>query len=51
MTVDCLKSFRQRSRLEIETIGDVAPSDDGRFEATGTWTSESAIDALEPDHH
>ena len=34
----------------LQACGDVLPSDDGRFEATGTSTFESAIDALEPDH-
>jgi hypothetical protein len=34
----------------LQACGDVIPSDDGRFEATGTSTFESAIDALEPDH-
>ena len=33
----------------LQAYGDVVHSDDGRFEATGTSTFESAIEALEPD--
>jgi glyoxylase-like metal-dependent hydrolase (beta-lactamase superfamily II) len=33
----------------LQACGDVAPSDDGRFQATGTSTFELAIDALKPD--
>jgi len=35
----------------LQDCGDVAPSTDGGFQATGTSTFESAIDTLEPDHH
>jgi hypothetical protein len=33
----------------LQACGDVIPADDGKFEATGTSTFESAIDALEPE--
>jgi hypothetical protein len=32
----------------LQACGDVAASNDGGFQATGTWTFESAIDALDP---